>query len=368
MHNFPAQSTKIITLSSVFALLLTGVVAFAPISALAQQPLRLQTEQTGQTGTDNTDRLEMTAIPPRLGDDGSLKAAPGEKLQTSVRIRNGSDKVINISTLAEDFIIDVDGETPIPVTDTVNYRWSLQNWVVLSPNFQVLQPGETATVNVIIEVPVDALPGGHYAMITHKPVDANGNDLVATNEAASKINQRVGTLVYLVVDGPINEEAFIRDFKFPGFTEYGPVPFEFSVDNQSDIHIRPEVKVEIFNLLGMKVDTIQVPSKNVFPMVGRKFADESQAWDRVWGAGYYRARLTMAYGSGGQIAIAQTSFWLLPITLIAAILVGILAVSAIAITIRRHRMHAQSEDKIRMKALQDKIDQLEGTQSHPTQE
>lgn len=301
-----------------------------------------------------SESITLTAMPPRLGDDLSLKVAPGKKLQTAIKVRNNSNKAFTINTAIDDFIIGDDGETPIVVTEDVDYRWSLKNWLILAPDFQVLQPRQTGIINVIIEVPTNALPGGHYAMITHRPVGLNGEKF--QDSASSYISQRVGTLLYVVVDGPINEEAFVRDFKMPNFTEYGPVPLSFTVDNQSDLHIKPEISVEIYNLLGMKVDTIAIESKNVFPMVSRAFNGQ---WDAVWGSGYYTAKLTMAYGNSGQVVVVKTSFWLLPLTLVIAGLVIILSLIVVFVAIRRHLIHKQSSEKQRMEMLEEKIAKLE---------
>lgn len=310
--------------------------------------------QTAQPAENQSDSITLTAMPPRMGDDNSLSAAPGEKLQTTIKVRNNSDKAFTINTAVDDFIIGEDGETPVAITEDVDYRWSLKDWLVLAPEFQSLQPKQTGVINVIIDIPEDALPGGHYAMVTHKPVGLNGEKF--QDESSSKISQRVGTLLYVLVEGPINEEAFVRDFNMPKFTEYGPVPFSFIVDNQSDIHIKPDISIEIYNLLGIKVDTIVVESKNVFPMVGRNFSGE---WDQVWGTGFYRAKLVMAYGSEGSITIAHTNFWLLPITIIIAAFIVLITLIVIFIAIRRHLLHRNNAEKERMQMLEDKISQLE---------
>lgn len=224
----------------------------------------------------------ITAIPPRLGEDFTLKAKPGEKIQTSVRVRNGSSEKLLLKTTAQDFIVGDNGETPVPITDTdLSNRWSLASWMILTPSVNEVAPGQSVTVNVIIDVPANALPGGHYAMITHQPTTANNNPAGAGGPAsASFLQQRVGTLVYLMVEGPINEAAFIRKLTIPHFTEYGPVPFSFEVDNRSDIHIHPTLSVEIYNIFGRKVETIPIESKNVFPFIPRAFSGQ---WNRIWG-------------------------------------------------------------------------------------
>jgi len=312
--------------------------------------------QTATPPKPETDSITLTAIPPRLGDDNSLSIEPGERIQTSIKVRNNSTTTFTVNTAIDDFIIGQDGTTPIAVTEDVSYRWSLRDWIILAPEFQSLQPKQTGLINVIINVPEDALPGGHYAMITHKPVGLGAHGLETQEEASTEITQRVGTLVYVIVEGPITQEAYIRDFTFPKFTEYGPVPFSFSVDNQSDIHIAPEISIEIRNIFGRKIDTIQLESKNVFPMMSRGFSGE---WDKVWGMGFYRAKLIMSYGTEGGVTIVSTNFWLLPITLVMAVFIVLITSLVVFIAIRRHFIHKSSDDQQRMKDLEEKIDQLE---------
>ena len=306
----------------------------------------------------------LTAIPPRLGEDFSLKIKPGEKIQTSVRVRNGSSQAMTVQTLAQDFIVDLGGETPIPIEGETSNRWSLASWLMLTPSVQIVQPGEIAIVNIIIQAPVDALPGGHYAMITHQPnaggLNAGGSTIDTSfsiiPSSAAALQQRVGTLLYVIVDGPINEAAFIRELNFPKFSEFGPVPFTFTVDNQSDIHISPQIGIEIYNLLGRKIETIEMETKNIFPFIARGFEGQ---WDRIWGFGPYKARAIMSYGTGGQVAIAVASFWLLPVTLLLAILIVLLVIATIFIAIRRHLLYRRGDQQAKIEILESKVSELE---------
>lgn len=359
----PAPTAPVFRLVLTLALVLLGFISTQVVLAQENQQQTQKTQREvsapGQTSTLTPvlNESTLTAIPPRLGEDRSLKAKPGEKIQTSVRVRNGSSQAMTIKTLAQDFIVDVGGDTPVPVSDQTSNRWSLASWIILAPEIQELKPGEIAVVNVLIEVPGNALPGGHYAMVTHQPdVEKATTNFTLEYDSAASLQQRVGTLLYLMVEGPINEAAFIRELKFPKFAEFGPIPFSFLVDNQSDIHIRPQAGVEIYNLLGRKVDTIVIEPKNVFPFVTRSF--ESQ-WDRIWGFGPYTAKVIMSYGAGGQLAMAQTSFWLLPITLLLAILVVILVATTLIIVIRRHVLHRRSDDQAKLEMLQQKVQELE---------
>lgn len=357
-------------------LLIGGGLLATKMTKLALDPGRVlaQTQQAqvqqAQAQTATLNESSLTAIPPRLGEDRSLKVKPGEKAQSSVRVRNGSSETVTIKSQAQDFIVDDNGSTPIPIEGSdVSNRWSLASWVVLTPSVQELAPGEIGTVNVVIEAPGNALPGGHYAMVTHQLVGDSANAaadalkalqpefrLDENRQSASVLQQRVGTLLYLTVDGPINEAAFIRELEIPQFSEFGPVPFSFLVDNQSDIHLSPKLGVEIYNLLGRRVETIDIETNNVFPFIARQFKGE---WDRIWGFGPYTAKVVMSYGQAGQLAMATASFWLLPVTIILAALIVLLVLIAIIIVIRRHLTHRRDDDRQRVEELEAKVRELE---------
>lgn len=297
------------------------------------------------------DKIGLTAIPPRLGESFELRAAPGEVIQATVRIRNSSTEQMPIGTVFEDFILGEDGSTPIPLNEETSSRWSMSDWVTISPANQIIPAGKSAVVNVVVNIPQDALAGGHYGMALHSPQ----SDIQAETSQSS-INQRVGTLIYLMVEGNINEEAFIRDFNFPKFTEYGPVPYSFLVENVSDIHIHPQIGIEIYNIFGQKIDNINVENKNVFPFTPRSFEG---TWDRVWGLGRYNARVVMSYGQDSKVVIAQTFFWLLPIKIVISILLTILALIGILVAIRRHLLHRQDYRQQKIDMLERKIQELE---------
>lgn len=320
------------------------------------------TDPTDATRTIAQDQIALTAIPPRLGEDGSLTAAPGEKLQIQLRVRNISEQAVSVITSAQDFILAPDGATPISIDDSVSNRWSLASWLTITPTEHRIPAKDTIGITVLIEVPEDALPGGHYAMVLHEPGSGTQNNAFSvdptTNESGAAINQRVGTLLYVIVDGPINEEAYIRDFSFPRFSEYGPVPFDFFVENNSDVHITPQMSVEIFNIFNQKIETIAIEPKNIFPLTSRDFDGQ---WDRVWGWGLYKAKLTMSYGSSGAIVVANSSFWLIPITVIIAACILLLSVILIGFAIKRHLNHRKKMDEQRIRELESKIEEM---QSH----
>jgi hypothetical protein len=337
-----------LTLICLTSLTLVGATA-QPAAAQVDNQLNNQTD-TSAVSNPRT----LSAIPPREGDQEALRAEPGETIQTTIQVRNNSQEPITLRSFAQDFIVKEDGKTPIPVEDTVSNRWSLAKWMTVTPNQHTLKPNEKAEMAVVIEVPADALPGGHYAMVIHEPLGVT--NVPVGEQSTSAVNQRVGTLFYVIVEGPINEEAYIREFEFKKFQEFGPVPFSYLIRNQSDIHIRPSMNIDIFNLLGQKVDSIKVEGNNIFPLNAREFAGK---WDRVWGFGLYTAKLTAAYGSTGQVAIANTNFWIIPVRIILAILFTILLLIAIVIAVKRYTENKMRQEQQKLAEMQQKLEAYE---------
>lgn len=313
--------------------------------------------------TPKSNSLTLVAMPPRLGDDLSLTAKPGETVQENIKVKNNSDSPVRITSQAVDFILDEDGETPIPVDEATSSRWSLASWITVAPNSQVLAPNQTAQLSLVIEVPEDALPGGHYAMVLHQPTGVSADETATAGaqlDSATGVNQRVGTLVYFTVAGPINEEAYIRNFQMPFFSEFGPVPFSFTVENRSDIHIQPKLKMEIRNIFGKTVDSFGIESKNIFPLTERSFEGQ---WDHIWGFGPYKATVAMNFGAQGKVAMASTTFWLLPVKLILAVVIVILTLIAVGVSVRRHMIHRKTDQSKQIKELEDKVKELENQKS-----
>lgn len=273
--------------------------------------------------------VTLTVKPVRIGDDNSLLLAPGEKKQIQVKVENNSARDLEIESQVFDFIVDEDGTTPIPLFDEQDSRWSLANWITLAPAFNYLQAGGSATVNVLIEVPENATAGGHYAMVLHSP-----NFSGVENQSGAGISQRAGTLIYVLVDGAINETAYVSRFNVPKFLEKGPVPMEIKIKNESDIHITPSPTITVKNIFGKEVANMVLDAKNVFPFTERDFSD---VWDKKWGFGPYTLSLEAAYGIQGQAMTAQAVIWLIPVTIIIIILLSILLIVAVVMMLKKKK-------------------------------
>lgn len=271
--------------------------------------------------------LSVTAVPPRL----ELEALPGATIQESLKIRNESTADQAFKVVIRDFIVTGNQGTPIPVDETVSGRWSLASWITVSPK-QIMVPAEqTASVDLIISVPNQALPGGHYAMVTYAPI-AEANLAQGTG---AQVSPQVGSLVYLKVIGDVTEAVNLKEFKVDQiFKHYGPTQIRAEIENLGDIHLRPTGKLTITNWLKDEVFSEELEEKNIFP-----FASRTYEWTvpGKWRLGRYAAKLSAQAGDAAIPLTGLIYFWIIPVKEISLALTIIVTVIILIIILKRRK-------------------------------
>ena len=176
-------------------------------------------------------------------------------------------------------------------------------------------------------------------MILHTPAN-----IASINQTGASIEANVGTLVYVTVPGNIKQDAVVSDFSAPSFLEYGPVDFNTTVANFSDIHIAPAGSITIKNWLGGVTADLPLSSTNIFPYTSRSFANQLAS---KWLFGRYTATLNAAYGTAGGVLAASLIFWVIPWRLIILLVVALLLVGVIIFLIKtRPQSPEQVEDQV----------------------
>ena len=260
----------------------------------------------------------LSAIPPRI----EVTVNPDGTSTQTIKVRNESNQEKTISISIEDFIVNDDKGTPTIVTATKeDNRWAASSWITISPSSVKLKGGETKALSLIVTPPANALPGGHYAMVISSP----DNEVSISDSTGSSVQTKVGTLVYITIPGDITENAVIKNFSGPKFEEFGPIDFATTIQNLSDIHIKPAGNITVTNMIGMKSFVqFNKDGVNIFPGKTRDFENQL---NKKWLFGRYKAELNAAYGTAGGVATAVVFFWVIPWRFL------ILVTTAIAITI-----------------------------------
>ena len=278
----------------------------------------------------------ITAIPPRL----EIKGEPGTTVRELVKFRNESDTEQAIQIITQDFIVEDTAGTPVFVAEETSGRWSLASWMTIQPSRVLVAAKTSRSFSLIIDIPKDALPGGHYAGVIYTPAEYSQiGQSSAPQTGALGTAGNVGTLVYLTVAGPVTENAIIKRFSAPKFSEYGPIPFTTEITNNSDIHIQPQGVIKIKNILDQEVANLKLEPRNIFP--GASYVYEN-IWNKQLLFGRYKASLNAAYATG-QVVSAIIFFWVIPWKLIAISLLAI-AIIILLIKLIRRKLNKKEEE------------------------
>lgn len=262
----------------------------------------------------------------------NLKANPGQTIKTKIQLRDVSGTDLIVSNEINDFVAGGEGGAPkILLNGSSNDPYSMKNWV--QPLSQLtLKPEQIQTLNVTINVPKNASPGGHYAVIrfTGTPPKLKGQGV--------SLSASLGSLVLLTVSGNIQEHLSISDFAVgkqgdkgfnPGsFFKNIPLTFVEKIKNTGNLQEEPSGIVTVTDMFGHKVAAFEVnqPPHNVLPSSTREFTqqlDKAVAGNSHF-FGRYTADVSLTYGQKDQTITAHLSFWIIPWILILIIIAALI--------------------------------------------
>lgn len=249
-----------------------------------------------------------------------LSANPGEVLENSFRIVNGTDQELTLSATPKNFTAEGE-EGGVNLTEEET-SFSLANWIAVSPQEIVVPARGSQTFDFSITVPENAEPGGHFGSVI---VSTNP---VSLDTTGASVSQEAGPLLLVSVAGDIQKSAKIVEFKpAQGFYESGPVTLETRVQNDGNVHFKPTGTISIKDMFGNEVTKINLEEKNVLPDTIRKLVNE---WSPGFSVGRYTADLSIVFGTDQAVETASTSFIIFPYKIIIpAFLGGILVVFAL---------------------------------------
>lgn len=206
----------------------------------------------------------------------------------------------------------------------------ITSWITpLAP--AALGAGVDRWIPLVINVPTDAPPGSHFAVIWWSTADPGKK-----GEGQVSIAARAGTLIYLTVSGETHRSARIVSFHAEGGRRlFGGLPIRFGVllRNEGNVYEKPQGTLTLVNLFGgesMKTEVNQYGSQ-VLPRSQKTLPEIELAGDRFL-FGPYRAVLDLTYADGVPL---RASLWLLIVPLKAtfalAVLLALLALAPFGI-------------------------------------
>lgn len=265
-------------------------------------------------------QAEGLKVSPAVLEDN---AALGQVYQFAVTVTNLAHTETTLVAKARD-IKGLD-ETGLPIFaspgETTDY--SLSSWIDLPRDPITLGPGETRSIPFSVRVPADASPGAHFGGVFLE------SEAPKLSSSGAGIGYSVGTIIDLKLPGDVVEDAQLREFSTKRFIYGSPsVSFTAKVSNLGNVLARPTGIIEITDMFGKKVGTVNVndTAAPVFPGSERSYAAD---WEgNSFAFGRYQAVLSLVYGDQERKTISATaSFWVLPlkpILFIAGFLMGLI--------------------------------------------
>jgi hypothetical protein len=298
------------------------------------------------------ERIPLTVAPARQ----YVNVNPGGTVSLVTKFFNEGDTSIAGEFRVYDFIVtDKEGSPTFLYQGNLANRFSAASWMKLTKDKAMIGAGAVERVQYTITAPKDAAPGGRYVALIFEPVGSITQESVEkSNKAALSVLPRIASLLYIRVNGPVSEMAFVKRLFTPSFLEYGPVTVTAEISNKGDLHITPQGEVSLFNMIGRKVDTKVLEKQNIFP-------DSTRAFDFELGSkvllGKYKVRLAAAYGETGKAFTQETTFWAFPVRLVIIVTLAIVIAILLAMFIWKKVKGKQSrlEEK-----LEEEISEIEG--------
>lgn len=183
-----------------------GLFVFTPSLANAQD--------TAPVKTSTTDGLTITP----LRTNPTIKA--GEKTVQKITVQNRTAEVMTVTLSYEEFSL---------ANESYDYTFSepKHTLITFETNQFNLSAGEKKSVPYQIDVPANYPPGGYYFTLFASNSSEKGS---------VQTQSRVGSLVFLTVDGTLDRATVIREIDIPSFSIKTTIPVSLLLQNSGNVH------------------------------------------------------------------------------------------------------------------------------------
>jgi hypothetical protein len=328
--------------AALVATLLASLLAVVPLSfaapVSAQEPSPPSGEATATSGPLTWSLKPSTAQGPDARPHFVYDARPGQTVEDVVAVTNYSDSPLRLDLYAADgftpddggFDLRQRGEVPTDVAAWVTVR---------SPQVDVAARS-TVLVPLVLVVPENATPGDHVggvvASFTTTVTDGSGQQVAVEN--------RVGSRIYLRVDGPLEPRLEIVDLRagYDGTLNpvgQGAVDVSFTVVNTGNIRLSGQQVVTVTGPFGVELGRVVLA--DVPELLPGARQEQVGRIDGVWPAGRLSTEVELwAFDPVGEVEVPPTTAsvdsWAVPWTLLL-----VLAVVAAGGLVRRARRRSR---------------------------
>lgn len=287
------------------------------------------------------DGLSLT-ISPYLFD---LRSQPGSIVKDKLRVYNNLTEEVALKPIIRPLKPQGEQGAAVPEEGTEQDAPYLK-WITFENESVTARPREWVDIPFEIEVPEEAAYGYYYA-ISLVPENLTNQQIEG---AQTNLQGQITAFVLMNVEreGAISQLNLLSFNPIQTIFEYQPVKIETRVENVGNIHIRPKGNIFI-RRPGTSTDLaileINETNGNVLPDTRRifeSFWDDGFAvrdpktgeiklnWEKLtkFRLGQYEARLALVYFDGSKDVLIEDTktFWIIPYTAIAVIIISIIVI------------------------------------------
>jgi len=268
------------------------------------------------------EKLNLTYYPTTQ----EIQVMPGETKSFAVVFVNNEDVPVVGTVAKKDFLIlNSDGIPTLVENPSSSSRYSAVQWVTLPYESATIAAKDQLVVYAKVIVPPDALPGGHYVAVYFQ--NSNEPPTSSSRGPNTAISNKYAALVLFHVPGEFKEQADVKKFTAKSFSEYGPITLDTQIFNSGYLHIKPMGRIQIYNLLGKKVEDIALKEKNIFPEAAVNYQN---LIGQKWMVGRYRAELNATFADKKLPLSAVVEFWVFPWRVTLAVVLALIIIILIA--------------------------------------
>ncbi len=253
-----------------------------------------------------------------------VQIKPGTTQTVQVTVSNLTKSPITVSPIENDFVAGDERGTPALILDADKYAptHSLKRYMRPLPNLTI-EANKGRTVDVVISVPKDAQPGGYFGAIRFAPTDPAGGGQV-------NLSGSVASLILMTVPGDTVEKLNLTNFDIQQSGKTSSTFFQTPDDLKVALRFQNSGNIQLapFGQLSVKqgdkiIYTADFNNGSPKDMV---LPDSARRWDipldKIGTFGHYEIVGTFTYGSKNQTIEVTKSFWVVPMYVIIAAIVG----------------------------------------------
>ena len=229
--------------------------------------------------------VSITVSPTKI----DLVVGTGETAEQYISVQNPGSASTKIHAYAMDFSINQEGT--FNFSEPGHESYSCATWLNIDEADFDLGPGETKDVKVIISVPPEVEPGGHYAALLFGTVPPE-----AQSGVSIAIAGRIPSLFYITIPGvtgaDIITNAEIISLLLPGWIEKGPVEIGVTVRNTGNVHLSIAAKAYFTDFRGREAGELDLGQAVVLPDSERVM---KATWERTPFIGRVRTSIVIGY-------------------------------------------------------------------------